>query len=74
VQKAFLGSSAKLSLIIMDVKISSGTRKSRKADQHQVGRIKMLRTRELCCTCFCFVHYYNWKFETLFFCWGWDCS
>jgi len=21
-----------------------------------------------------FVHYFNWKFETLFFCWGWDCS
>jgi len=20
------------------------------------------------------VHYFNWKFETMFFCWGWDCS
>jgi len=18
--------------------------------------------------------FFNWKFETLFFCWGWDCS
>jgi len=25
--------------------------------------------------CCCFVHYCNWKFETLFFCRGnWDCS
>jgi len=29
---------------------------------------------ELCGTCCCFVHYINWKFESLFFCWSWDCS
>jgi len=26
---------------------------------------------ELCGTFFCFDHYFNWKFETLFFCRGW---
>jgi len=26
---------------------------------------------EACCS---FVHYFNWKFENLFCCWGWDCS
>jgi len=30
---------------------------------------------ELCGTCCYFVHYFNSKFETLFFCWGcWDYS
>jgi len=29
---------------------------------------------EWCGTCCCFVHYFNSKFETLFFCYGWVCS
>jgi len=29
---------------------------------------------ELCGTCCCFIHFFNWKFETLFYCRGWDCS
>jgi len=29
---------------------------------------------ELCGICCCFLHYFNWKFETLFFCRGWYCS
>jgi len=32
---------------------------------------KISYTCSLCGTCCCFVHYFNWKFETLFFCWGW---
>jgi len=29
---------------------------------------------KLCGTCCCFVHNFSWEFESLLFCWGWDCS
>jgi len=36
--------------------------------------MKKKALRELCGICCCFVHYFSWKFETLFFWRGWDCS
>jgi len=46
-KKHFRASGAKLSLITVSVKMFSGTRKSHQAVQHQVGGVKMSRTRYL---------------------------